>query len=148
MLMVFLTFPEGSEQKRLSERIMKEPELERFMSVLSIQEYIGSVHKIAKITKEPKKYLQMADELLKGLLMYEKTPVKFVSLDLLSILLRSGELREIGLGLNDSLIVSTAEKMDAPFVTMDDDILKHADKITVAVYSPQRLLKKLQLENP
>lgn len=114
------------------------------MSVLSIQEYIGSVHKIAKITQEPKKYLKMADELLKGLLMYEETPVKFVSLDLVSILLRSGELREIGLGLNDSLIVATAEKMNTAFVTTDNEILKHANKITVPVYTPQRLLKMFQ----
>jgi len=144
MLVVFLTFPQKSEQKHLSERIMKEPQLERFMSVLSIQEYIGSVHKIAKITQEPKKYLKMADELLKGLLMYEETPVKFVSLDLVSILLRSGELREIGLGLNDSLIVATAEKMNTAFVTTDNEILKHANKITVPVYTPQRLLKMFQ----
>jgi predicted nucleic acid-binding protein len=142
MLIVFLTFPEESEQKRLSKRIMTTPVLERFMSVLSIQEYIGSVHKIAKITTEPEAYLERADELLKGLLMHEKTPVKFVSLDLLSLLLRSKELREIGLGLNDSLIVSTAEKMGLTFITTDEDVLGKADKIQVAVYTPQKLLKR------
>jgi len=126
----------------MSERIMKEHGLERFMSVLSIQEYIGSIHKIAKIATKSEMYLQRADELLKGLLMHEKTPVQFVSLDLLSLLLRSRELREIGLGLNDSLIVSTAEKMDAAFVTTDEEILKQADKILVAVYTPQRLLRQ------
>jgi predicted nucleic acid-binding protein len=141
MLMVFLTFPEGSKQKVLAEKIMKALGLERFMSVISIQEYIGSVYKIAKITTKPEKYLQMADELLKGLLMHEKTPVRFVSLDLLSLLLRSKELREMGLGLNDSLIVSTAEKMNATLVTTDEDILKLADKITVAVYTPQKVLR-------
>lgn len=142
MLIVFLTFPEESEQKRLSEGIMKVPELERFMSVLSIQEYIGSIHKIAKITTKSEMYLRRADELLKGLLMHEKTPVQFVSLDLLSLLLRSKELREMGLGLNDSLIVSTAEKMDVAFVTTDEEILKKADKMLVAVYTPQKLLKQ------
>jgi len=142
MLMVFLTFPEGSEQKRLAERIMRANELERFMSVLSIQEYIGSIHKIAKITTESETYLQKADELLKGLLMHEKTPVQFVSLDLLSLLLRSRELREIGLGLNDSVIVSTAEKMDVAFVTTDEEILEEADKILVEVYTPQKILKR------
>jgi len=144
--MVFLTFPEGSEQKSLAERIMKAPELERFMSVVSVQEYIGSIHKIAKIAAKPEMYLRMADELLKGLLMYEKTPVRFVSLDLLSLLLRSRELREMGLRLNDSLIVSTAEKINAALVTTDEDILKLADKIVVAVYTPQRLLRSLTLQ--
>ncbi|MBS7613797.1 PIN domain-containing protein [Candidatus Bathyarchaeota archaeon] len=143
MLMVFLTFPEESEEKRLSEKIMRARGLERFMSALSIQEYIGSIHKIAKITTKPETYLRKADELLKGLLMHEKTPVQFVPLNLLSLLLRSKELREIGLGLNDSLIVSTAEKMDAVFTTTDEEILRQADKILVAVYTPQELLKQL-----
>lgn len=122
---------------------MMAPKLERFISVLSIQEYIGSVHRIAEIAADSEMYLHEADELLKGLLIHEKTPVKFVSLDLLSILLRSRQLREAGLDLNDSLIVSTAEKMNMAFITTDDEILKASDKILVPVYTPQRLLKML-----
>lgn len=143
MMIVFLTFPDKSEQKHLSERIMRAPNLERFASVLSIQEYIGAIHKITKIAAKPEDYVEKADRLLKGLLMHEKTPLKFVSLDLLSLLLRSRELRETELGLNDSLIVSTAEKMTIPLVTMDDEILDKADKILVTVYRPQDLLKEL-----
>lgn len=143
MLIIFLTFPAQSEEKLLAERVMMTPKLERFMSVLSIQEFIGSVHRIAKIAADPEIYLNEADELLKGLLMHEKTPVKVVSLELLSLLLRSRELRETGLDLNDSLIVSTAEKMNVAFVTTDEDILKISDKIRVPVYTPQKLLKKL-----
>jgi len=143
--MVFLTFPRRSEEKHVSESIMKAPELERFMSVVSIQEYIGSVHKIAKITTKPEVYLRGADELLKGLLMHEKTPVRFVSLNLMSLLLRSRELREAKLELNDSLIVSTAEKMDAAFVTTDEEIQEKADLIIVEVYTPENLLKQLSV---
>ncbi len=141
MLIVFLTFPQGSEEKDLSERIMEEAKLERFMSILSIQEYIGSIHRIAKIVLEPEIYLRMADELLRGLLMHEETPVKFVSLDSPSILLRSRELREMGLSLNDSLIVSTAEKMGTGLITTDEEILEKADRIKVELYTPQKILK-------
>ncbi|MGQ9468995.1 MAG: PIN domain-containing protein [Nitrososphaerales archaeon] len=142
MFLVFLTFPKESEEKYLSESIMKAYQLERFMSVLSIQEYIGSIHKISKITTNPDMYLRIADELLKGLLMHEKTPIHFVSLDLLSLLLRSKELREIGFGLNDSLIVSTAEKLNAAFITTDEDILKKKDKLLVVACTPKDLLKQ------
>ncbi|MBS7635650.1 PIN domain-containing protein [Candidatus Bathyarchaeota archaeon] len=141
MLIVFLTFPQGSEEKDLSERIMEEAKLERFMSILSIQEYIGSIHRIAKIVLEPEIYLRMADELLRGLLMHEETPVKFVSLDSPSILLRSRELREMGLSLNDSLIVSTAEKMGTGLITTDEEILEKAYRIKVELYTPQKILK-------
>lgn len=57
--------------------------------------------------------------------------------------MRSRELREIGLGLTDSLIVSTVEKMETLLITTDEKILNKADEISAPAYTLKEAVEKV-----